>query len=182
MSIREKRRVLRSYDATAKGYWRLYGEEQLLKYKVALAGVKLKADYVVADVGCGTARLVKRLSRRVGFVVGVDGSIAMLKRGLPVKLANTCLIQADADHLPFKSKAFHMLFSITLIQNLPNLRLTLNEWYRVLRRKSMAVLSVPRKDGRIKSLADALTEAKFINLRVVENQGLADVVFFLLKA
>lgn len=182
MSARRKRKVLRLYDTTARSYWKLYGKEQLLKYRAALAKVELKASYTAVDVGCGMGRLVKRLSRSVGLAVGVDGSIGMLKRGASAKPANTCLVQADADYLPFRSEAFHALFSITLIQNLPNPRQTLNECYRVVKCKGVAVISVPKKDRRVESLTDALTKAKFISIHVVKDRELADVFFFCAKA
>jgi ubiquinone/menaquinone biosynthesis C-methylase UbiE len=53
----------------------LYGE----RFSIAAMLALLPADYVVADLGCGSGNLTAELAPHVKQVIGVDGSAAMLK-------------------------------------------------------------------------------------------------------
>jgi ArsR family transcriptional regulator len=53
----------------------LYGE----RFSIAAMLALLPADYVVADLGCGSGNLTAELAPHVKQVIGVDGSGAMLK-------------------------------------------------------------------------------------------------------
>jgi ArsR family transcriptional regulator len=69
-----------TFFAGAAGEWDrlrsdLYGE----RFSIAAMLALLPADYVVADLGCGTGNLTAEIAPHVNRVIGVDGSTAMLK-------------------------------------------------------------------------------------------------------
>src|SRR4030067_188127 len=95
--------VRRRYDLTAVMYDARYAEEQEAKYYAALTS--MKPTGLVLDVGCGTGLLFSRIASESEQVVGVDVSKKLLlqARERARKLRNADVVQADADHLPFKS-------------------------------------------------------------------------------
>ena len=62
-------------------------------------------------------------------VVGVDVSSRLLLQAKEHarKFRNVNLVQADADHLPFISNYFNVVFAFTVLQNMPNPQETLSE-------------------------------------------------------
>lgn len=144
-----KRKVARHYDRLAPIYNALYGHEQSLKIKRSLGALEIEPSDVVLDVGCGTGLLFRYIARSVKMVVGVDISLASLRvaRGCArdYGLNNVFLVRADADFLPFRSNVFDKVFAITLLQNMPNPSLTLNEIARVAKDGSEMVITGLKK-------------------------------------
>lgn len=103
------------YDAIARGYDELYGNEQRRKYQIGLK--VLKPQRRVLDIGCGTGLLMEELEDV--FYIGIDISLGMLERARERKtklLAD--VIRADARSLPFRSNSFNTCYSFTVLQNL----------------------------------------------------------------
>lgn len=78
--LAEKQQDSQAFFAGAAGQWdklrdELYGQSFVTEALLAL----LPADYVVADLGCGTGQTLQRLAPHVSRVIGVDNSPAMLK-------------------------------------------------------------------------------------------------------
>ncbi|MCS7110084.1 MAG: class I SAM-dependent methyltransferase [Candidatus Caldarchaeum sp.] len=72
------------------------------------------------DVGCGTG-LFKVFLRGAGVgceYVGVDVSAGMLRKARERLDESTHLVQADAHRLPFRDKAFSMVFAFTVVHHL----------------------------------------------------------------
>ncbi len=161
-----KRSVLRSYDSLGGQIYDIrYAEEQEAKYNLILEKIKPLLDDLVLDDGCGTGLLLQRLN---SHCIGVDISHRLLSTalsGLKGKI-NTHLIQADADNLPFRSKVFHIVFAVTLIQNLPSPCQTLIEIRRVSRPDSIIIVSALKK---------AFSEDLF--MKVVKDSGLTSIPF-----
>jgi ubiquinone/menaquinone biosynthesis C-methylase UbiE len=118
---KEKRRVKNCYNLTSNIYNRRYLQEQEQKFNQALLHLNLKPDNAVLDVGCGSGLLFSYVSTKVGSVIGIDLSIALLhKAKKELNESNIHLIQADADHLPFQTKIFNIVFAFTILQNMPS--------------------------------------------------------------
>lgn len=66
---------------------------------------------LILDVGCGQGRFLKEFNR-IGRVVGVDFTIKMLENA---RGSGALLVRADAEHLPFKDKAFEISHSAGLL-------------------------------------------------------------------
>ena len=70
------------------------------------------AGKAVLDVGCGSGLFFKEVAAQAEMVVGVDVSHKLLlkaKKNAKV-FQNTFVLQADADHLPFKNGFFDAVF------------------------------------------------------------------------
>lgn len=95
----------------------------------------------ILDLGCGTG-FTMEMFKNYGCVTGVDNSEHALKfctlRG---KLR---LIQADIEkQLPFKQAMFDTVFAFDVLEHLNNDAACLNELYRVCKKGSYLIITVP---------------------------------------
>jgi len=160
---KKKRKVMRHYDQSAEVYDTQYFEEQEAKIGAAMNNLTLSRDSFILDVGCGTGLLFMHIAEKTKLVIGTDISKGLLeeakKRAEAYK--NVALIQADADNMPFSNKTFNAVFAITLLQNMPNPRTTLNEIKRVSKSNAKIVVT---------GLKKAFTQEDFVKL--IEQAGL----------
>lgn len=152
------------YSAIAKGYNSLYIDEQMKKFENVRGLINDKS--LILDLGCGTGFI----SEKLGNAVGIDYSIEMLKL-CPKNLRAVC---ADACNLPFKDESFDCVFSLTVMQDINNIKQAVAEIKRVLKPNGKIILSVLNKK-RIEKIR-ALLKKEFKNLREKENYN--DIVFF----
>jgi ubiquinone/menaquinone biosynthesis C-methylase UbiE len=104
-----------------------YAEEQAAKYQAALEHLNINGRRVL-DVGCGTGLLFNQITNEAQTVVGVDLSSKLLHKAKNrARNHKVHLVQADADHLPFTSSHFNVVFAFTVLQNMPKPAETLNE-------------------------------------------------------
>ena len=129
---KNKRKIMHRYDLTAEMYDERYAKEQRGKYKKALENVNV-AGNAVLDVGCGSGLFFGQVESQANLVVGVDVSHKLLLKAREKAggFRNVCVLQADADHLPFKDGFFGCVFAFTVLQNMPEPLETLNELKRV---------------------------------------------------
>ena len=134
--------MMRRYNLTAEMYEARYCEEQEAKYKAALDGLRLEAG-VVLDVGCGSGLFFRHVANEAKSVVGVDVSRGLLQlaKERAKKYPDVYLVQADADHLPFKQDVFSHVFAFTVLQNMPNPSKTLEEFKLVAKRDACIVVT-----------------------------------------
>jgi len=90
----------------------------------------------VLDVACGTGELTSLLLREgAGRVVGVDFCEAMLRRAaLKCRANSVSFALADAEHLPFRDESFTCAVIGFALRNVTDMRRTLDEMVRVVRR------------------------------------------------
>jgi ubiquinone/menaquinone biosynthesis C-methylase UbiE len=129
---RVKRKVMGRYDVTAASYNEQYGEEQQRKYVKALENVHVGGKKFL-DVGCGTGLFFDEVTEKAEISIGVDLSRKLLQKAKShvYPFQNTHILQADADHLPFKDDYFGAIFAFTILQNMPKPPETLRELKRV---------------------------------------------------
>jgi ubiquinone/menaquinone biosynthesis C-methylase UbiE len=156
---KHKRSVKRRYDLTAGMYDARYAEEQEAKYHAALADTKPTG--LVLDLGCGTGLLFSHIASKATNVVGVDVSKGLLlqARERAKTLGNVDLIQADADHLPFKNDVFNAVFAFTVLQNMPKPLETLMEIRRTARDYAVVTVTGLKKTFSTKALEKLLRNA-----------------------
>jgi ubiquinone/menaquinone biosynthesis C-methylase UbiE len=161
MAWKEKQRIMQRYDATAEGYNELHGEEQEAKYQNALQNLPLNQEDAVLDVGCGSGLLFPHVVDKAGLVVGVDLSGELLKKAQVTakSFPNVSVVQADADHLPFIETVFGAVFSFTVLQNMPNPQITLQEWKRVTKVGGCLVVTGLKKAFPLDKFLDVLEES-----------------------
>lgn len=126
---KQKRSTIRHYNITAETYDQQYMEEQNLKITTALKALPRSIDgnSVILDAGCGTGILFPHIARKAKQVIGVDTAPNLLKQAKTKAATNTALIRADADFLPLKANTFTHTFALTLLQNTPNPKRTIEE-------------------------------------------------------
>ncbi len=144
---------MKQYNATAGGYDELYGEEQNSKYDSALKNMQIGGG-IVLDVGCGSGLLFEKLAIRAKIVVGIDISRKLLLKANERQRAfkDVFVLQADADHLPFVDNFFDIVFSFTVLQNMPEPSESLKEWKRVTKRTGRVTVALLKKATSLDSL------------------------------
>jgi len=141
----KKREVMQRYDASVETYEGLYGEEQEAKYRKALENVQVEGT--VLDVGCGNGLFFPKVADRAEMVVGVDVSRMLLQKAKKQakRYGNVHLVQVDADHLPFKDGSFKLVFSFTVLQNMPNPTAAICEFKRAAKTGGVLVVTGLKK-------------------------------------
>lgn len=169
-----KREVLDSYDDLGgRTYDTRYRQEQEAKYDVILDRIRPLPHDLVLDEGCGTGLLLTRLE---AHNVGVDFSHRLLATGRKrlKEKRQTHLVQADAEHLPFRHSIFNTLFAVTLIQNLPTIEKAFAEMKRVIRPGSQAAITALKKVFALAEFYRALEDSGFSDVSTYQNEDLKD--------
>ena len=170
---KDKRRVMHRYDLTAEMYEERYAVEQKAKYEAALENVEV-SGCVILDVGCGSGLFFREVAAQSRMVIGVDISRKLLLKAKEQAndLGNVLVLRADADHLPFKSALFDVIFAFTLLQNMPKPSVTLNELMRVSKINSKVVVTGLKKAFPLKIFMDTLEGSGMKILSFVDNEDL----------
>ena len=131
------------YDSISKGYTKLHMEEQQKKLSIIKKNLKIKKNFLLLDVGCGTGISSDFACK----VICIDPSLGLVRQSVKTK------VNGEAEHLPFKDGIFDAVISVTAIHNFQDIGLGLHEMKRV--GKNLFVFSVLKKSAnfeRIKSL------------------------------
>jgi ubiquinone/menaquinone biosynthesis C-methylase UbiE len=164
---KDKRKIMERYDVTASSYDKQYSDEQKRKYKKALENVNVSGG-VVLDVGCGSGLFFSHIAAQAEVVVGIDVSRKLLLKAKEQanSFGNVFVLQADADHLPFKDRFFDAAFAFTVLQNMPKPPKTLSELKRVAKFGGRVVVTGLKKAFPLNLFMD-----------VLENSGLKMAAF-----
>jgi ArsR family transcriptional regulator len=126
----------REFFATSAGQWdklrsELFGRGAVVGPFLGL----LQAEWVVADLGCGTGQLAEQLAARVGRVIAIDDSTAMLDaaRQRLAALDNVELHAASLEHLPLVDGSVDLAFIVLVLHHLAEPAPAVREAGRVLR-------------------------------------------------
>lgn len=174
MAREDKREILEAYNALGGRIYDIrYSREQEAKYEVILDRISPKPDDVVLDDGCGTGLLLHRLN---AHLIGLDFSHKLLEeaRSRLRDKPGTHLVQADADHLPFRPSVYSLVFAVTLLQNASMPSLTLSEMRRVGRHDSQIVITALKKAFPAEKLKELLDEAGLSCVKFYVGEDLKD--------
>ncbi|MBQ03289.1 hypothetical protein CL673_01045 [Candidatus Bathyarchaeota archaeon] len=174
MEGEKKRGVTDLYNTLGGRIYDLrYAKEQGSKYDALLNKLPPDPDGTVLDVGCGTGLLAKRFK---SGVVGLDVSTALIFKALSRLKSNGSnhLILGDAEALPFRDSSIDRVYSVTLLQNLPNPSLALLEMKRVGRER--AGITSLKKVFTEKSFRTLLKMSDFSSFVILHSHGLNDWV------
>jgi ArsR family transcriptional regulator len=116
----------------------LYGE----RFSIAAMLALLPADYVVADLGCGTGNLTAELAPHVKQVIGIDGSAAMLKaaRKRAAVFANVDLRKGDLSAVPIDSQSCDAALLVLALTYVPSPASVVSEMSRILKPTGRGVI------------------------------------------
>ena len=170
------------YDVPAEGYNELYGEEQLEKYSAIVSELEKEVAgiSVVADVGCGTGLLGEYL-RTMGFggiYVGIDLASERLESAKRRADSSWMLIQADAEHLPLRSRSIDLVACVTVI-HLLDVERAVREIVRVSRGYLAVTLLWKRLDLRDRLLQSIRRSAGEASMREILRSDLRDLIIVL---
>ncbi|NVM03222.1 MAG: methyltransferase domain-containing protein [Candidatus Helarchaeota archaeon] len=150
-SIKKKFDIISKYNQTAKHYDKRYNSIQNLKFNSIFKKMKEFKTNIVLDLGCGTGLLFDLIKNNTNLLVGMDISKKMLNIALKrEKNNNLHLVCADADFLPFRKNIFSTIFSITVLQNLPNPVFSINEVSRVCKNGGLTIFTILKKGLELK--------------------------------
>jgi len=170
------------YDVPAEGYDELYGEEQLEKYSAIVSELEkvIARISVVADVGCGTGLLGEYL-RTMGFgglYIGIDLAPERLESAKRRADSSWMLIQADAEHLPLRSRSIDLVACVTVI-HLLDVERAVREIFRVSRGYLAITLLRKRIDLRDRLLQSIRRSAGEASMREIPRNDLRDLIIVL---
>ncbi|MHA1594536.1 MAG: class I SAM-dependent methyltransferase [Candidatus Baldrarchaeia archaeon] len=178
--MNKKLRVKEYYDAHAPFYDARYENLQNMKYRIVLSitSSQLEGPLLVSDLGCGTGNLCRLLSDCAVRVVGVDISAEMLKIAkFKIRSSNVELICADVENLPIRDEMLDVVFCITVIQNIPNVKMALSEIVRVGKNRSYIAISTLRKTADAHVMVSLLEEANIKIESVIDDTHVEDIIF-----
>ncbi len=96
-------------ESAGKQYFDIMGPEILTK------------DSVVLDIGCGSGRWSKYISKNVKWVEAIDPSQAVLSAAALTKdLSNIRISKASVDNIPFADNSFDVVFSLGVLHHIPD--------------------------------------------------------------
>ncbi len=118
-------------------YQKLINEPSIFKLLGNLKGKK------VLDAGCGTGVFSHRLKLKRAKAMGVDGApnlIKLAEKNYPeIKFEIADLTKK----LPFENSSFDMVVCKMVLPHLPTVEKTFTEFYRILNRKGILLISLP---------------------------------------
>jgi ubiquinone/menaquinone biosynthesis C-methylase UbiE len=171
---KEKQRTMRHYDQQAEIYNVQYTGEQNAKIEELLKFMNLEPSDFVLDLGCGTGFLFPYVAQKVKIVAGLDVSQKALKEAKErAKLfANVCLVRADADNSPFIDNVFDKIFAVTVLQNMPEPKVTIIEIKRTSKASGMFAVTGLKKKFTNESFVSLLQEASLNIVALTTNEQL----------
>jgi len=119
-----------------------------------IALIKKHAKGKILDVGCGTGYVQDNLGKKS---VGMDITFGLLREN------RNDVVCADAGHLPFRSNMFDTVYSINLLEHVPDPVQVVEECRRVLKKNGTLILITPNKGMEL-----ALDIAEKLSLKIPE--------------
>jgi ubiquinone/menaquinone biosynthesis C-methylase UbiE len=167
------------YDVPAEGYRELYGDEQVVKYRVVFNYLGLGFSRVL-DIGCGVGLLAGYLEEAgfEGTYIGVDidyDRVKYAKKNSNRREHTVEYIVADAHHLPFRDKSFQISTSFTVI-HLLDIDKAVEEAIRVSQQFIVVTLLKKREDLR-KNVVERIQKAgKIIELEDTQSKDYCYII------
>ncbi len=161
----KKYEVRRRYDATATHYDKRYFDIQMKKYNEIFSEIDVDNSEIILDVGGGTGLLLDFMENQTSNIFCCDISFKMLKEGKNKHKANH-FICADSDHLPFKENRFNKIICVSVIQNVPDPQITLQEIYSSLRCEGIIILTALTKLFSDTKIKEMMHKARFSILKL----------------
>jgi demethylmenaquinone methyltransferase/2-methoxy-6-polyprenyl-1,4-benzoquinol methylase len=182
----KKKIIIEKYNLTSSFYDDRYRKIQNEKFELHFKNTNFNCKTLL-DAGCGTGLLFEYISNlndnNLGRTLrynGIDISWKMLKnfynktKKIKNKI-NTNLILGDIENLPFREDKFNLIFSITSLQNLQDLKKGLKEIIRVGKESTVLKLSILRKQLKLEEVITYLN-SRIINLRTENSKEVEDVI------
>jgi len=181
----KKKIIIEKYNSTSSFYDDRYRKIQNEKFELHFKNTNFNSKTLL-DAGCGTGLLFEHISSlndknlgRTLRYIGTDISWKMLKhfynktKKIKNKI-NSNLILGDIENLPFREDKFNLIFSITSLQNLNDLKKGLKEIIRVGKENTALKLSILRKQLKLEEVITYLN-SRIINLKTDILEDVEDI-------
>jgi ubiquinone/menaquinone biosynthesis C-methylase UbiE len=118
-----------------------YIERKRVRRILALLGA-CPGDRVL-EIGCGAANILAQIpsSRRCG----IDLAESLLAKAVRRISKHGTLVQGDAEHLPFRDRAWERVYCSEVLEHIPSPGTALAEMRRIVTDGGVAVVSVPNE-------------------------------------
>lgn len=168
---KEKRKTIKHYNQQASIYNLQYLEEQNLKNENILKNLNVNPNDLLLDLGCGTGFLFPYI-RNPKILIGIDvsrNSLIHAKKRIQ-KMKNIELVCADADYTPFPDHIFDKIFAITIFQNIPKPRKTIQEMKRIGKSQAIFAITGLKKKYTKQNFVDLLEKKKLQIIKLINNE------------
>ena len=158
----EKENVNKIFQSIAGKYYLMndlmsFGLHRKWKEKfVDLIDLNLKKKNIILDLGCGTGDIIFHINNKSKLNSNylaclVDPNTEMMKHGIKkFKKKNISWLASYGEKLPFKNNKFDLVTMSFSLRNVENIKITLNEINRVLKKDGQFLCL---EFGKIKNLA-----------------------------
>ena len=184
----KKEQIIEDYNLTSHFYDQRYAHIQYEKFAYLVSCSSL-SNKIILDAGCGTGLLLDYIENAVNkscindFVfVAIDISWNMLQEfKIKLELDKSILkhidqlILADIENLPLREDSFHIIFSLTALQNLQFLKKGIMELHRVGKNDADLNLSILKKKLDFNELEQVLKSISR-NIVITNKDELEDVI------
>jgi len=183
----KKKEIISKYNSTATFYDKRYRKIQEEKFRIIFSDFLLEKNKIILDAGCGSGLLFEFIVKKfkinqIKFLnyIGIEISLNMLKRFADkcrnlINNLNVNLILSDIEHLPFRDNRIDSIFSITSLQNLPNISKGIIEILRVGEHMANLEFSILKKNLDLDLLISFLN-SKLIDLKIKNIESIEDVI------
>lgn len=168
---KEKRKTIKHYNQQASIYNLQYLEEQNLKNENILKNLNVNPNDLLLDLGCGTGFLFPYI-RNPKILIGIDvsrNSLIHAKKRIQ-KMKNIELVCADADYTPFPDHIFDKIFAITIFQNIPKPRKTIQEMKRIGKSQAIFAITGLKKKYTKQNFVNLLEKKKLQIIKLINNE------------
>ena len=97
----------------------------------------------VLEIGCGAGHILAQVPTAQRF--GMDLAESLLAKAARRLERHGALVQGDAEHLPFRDRAWERVYCSEVLEHLPSPAAALAEMHRIVARGGVAVVSVPNE-------------------------------------
>jgi ubiquinone/menaquinone biosynthesis C-methylase UbiE len=97
----------------------------------------------VLEIGCGAGHILAQVPTARRF--GMDLAESLLAKAARRLERHGALLQGDAEHLPFRDRAWERVYCSEVLEHLPSPAAALAEMHRIVVRGGVAVVSVPNE-------------------------------------
>lgn len=163
--MEKKRRLKDKYNSNVESYEKRYREIQSRKFNAIQKYIDNSSNLL--EVGCGTGFFLEDFSNFSDQVFAADLSFEMLKKAKK-RFSDAFFVLADADNLPFDDRVFDTVVSLTLLQNMPDPRHTVEEMARVLKEGGDLIATILDKEFSQNEISGWL-ESTGLKTKKIEN-------------
>lgn len=134
----------KTYYRDYENYMKMYYEDT---YRQLNETKKINNSIVYLEIGCGPFFLGQKLAKKCRLIIGIDFALSGLRiarKMLEEKgFKNYLLIQGDILRMPIKENSINLVYGGGVIEHFENTQKSVDEIYRVLRKKGVSFNTVP---------------------------------------